>query len=159
MEEEHESFFDKNGVALGVGIGFLLALGTGLAYLGYQKEKNRQSRPVSTVPSLNTSQQVRRVAAAPTQFVQQPLRNPAPPKPISYASDSQEYHNLMNVLVNLVQQYTASGELQMNTLMIMHDALMELAQHDYVKIVTQSRKDRRAVREKDPGHYLSLIHI
>ena len=75
----------------------------------------------------------------------------------SYASKDRRYINYIRTLREMVFDDIERGELSINTLMNMHEALMIAAGNDYGKLVLKNREERRRIREADLALYERLV--
>ena len=75
----------------------------------------------------------------------------------SYASKDRRYINYIRTLREMVIDDLERGELSINTLMNMHEALMIAAGNDYGKLVLKCREERRRIREADLALYERLV--
>ena len=150
MEREvaKESWIESNKMGLGIAISVLIAVGAGVAYWGFNAGKGAAYPGVGELSTTPTS-----------RLNKQPQGIPAPDNtPIEgIASDKPAYVNKIRILKTKVAQEALKGELEMNTIVLIHEALMDITETEFGQSVVNNRKERRVVRGKDDAQYEALV--
>ena len=139
MEEKKESFFEKNKVALGIAVAGLIALGGFIAF------KAGSSNPA---PKKDQGQSVKS-SGVENSGVSQGSKT-------SGASNA-AYDAKVNLLRGKIANETQKGELEMNTILLMHEALIDIAYEGFGELVTNNRAERRKVLGKDDAAYENFV--
>ena len=128
---DKKSFIEKHGGKIGaiLMVGGAV-LGLGFFYYSYRKSSNRQDKDGNQSVASNSK---------------------------SYASKDKRYINYIRTLREMVIDDIERGELSINTLMNMHEALMIAAGADYGKLVLKNREERRKIRQTNQGLYERLV--
>ena len=126
---EKESFIDKHGGKIAAALAVAGVLGLGYTFFSYKNSSNRYDNDGNLSVGSNKS----------------------------YACKDKKYINYIRILKEMVIDDLERGELSINTLMNMHEALMIAAGKNYGKLVLKSRDDRRRVRLTDLAMYEQLV--
>lgn len=130
-----ESWISKNKVNLGVAIGVLISLGAGIAYWGYRRGR------YPDMPEINTKIET----ALPKAFQEATNANISTNNssigPV--ASQKPQYINKIRTLRDKVAAETRRGELDMNTIVLIHEALMDISEEAFGNSILQNRIQRR----------------
>jgi hypothetical protein len=114
------TWITKNKVNLGVAIGILVAIGAGL--VGY-KSFNSGRYPDIPDQNLNKSQKIpTEIGGLPT-----PTNEPIP----GLSSDKPAYISKIRILKEKVAKESSTGELDMNTIVLIHEALMDITEDSF----------------------------
>lgn len=142
MEKNQETFIEKHGMKLGVAIGILLA-GT-LAYFSYQAGQTEQE-----------PEEEQNLLRASTRSESKPKPVKKDPSPIS--NNSPAYVTKITSLREKIPQELRRGELDMGTIIQIHEALIDISKADFGKCIVHNRTQRREVRGKDDAEYERLV--
>lgn len=140
-----QSWVSKNKMSLGVAIGALIALGAGIAFWSF----NRGRYPEIPDPNMDPASKIPRVAGG----FPVPDNNPI----AGIASDKPNYVNKIRILREKVAAETKRGELDMNTIVLIHEALMDITEKDFGNVIVQNRQQRREVIRKNDAQYEALV--
>jgi hypothetical protein len=144
--KQTESWFQKNKVSLGVAIGALIALGTGIAVWSFNRGR---AYPEIPDPNMDPASKIPKIKGG----FPVPNNNPIP----GIASDKPNYINKIRILRSKVADETKKGELDMNTIVLIHEALMDITEEDFGKLIVENRVERRAVIRQDDAQYEALV--
>lgn len=141
-----ESWISKNKVNLGVAIGALISLGAGIAYWSYRRGRYPEIPDISVQPG----------ARIPKQ-----LQNAVPITDSSslgtVASNKPQYVNKIKILREKVAAESKRGELDMNTIVLIHEALMDISEDAFGISILENRIKRRQVLGKSDQDYENLV--
>ena len=146
-KQTSESWLTKNKVSLGVAIAALIALGAGITYWSF----NRGRYP--DMPDVEIGELPVDVKRANNQV-------PVPESKSTIegiASKNQNYVNKIKLLRDKVAIESAKGELEMNTIILIHEALMDITEEEFGRVIVNNRNQRRAVLGKDDAEYEILV--
>ena len=118
------TWITENKVSLGVAIGVLLALGAGIAAWGF----NRGRYP--EIPELNV-EPADKVSKPLPHNITAPDSNNIP----GIASQDSKYINKIKLLRDKVAVESKKGELEMNTIVLIHEALMDITEDNFGKAI------------------------
>jgi len=134
-------------VGLGVAIGVLIALGAGIAFWGFRRgrypnDQDAGQENISKDPS-------NKAAGSGEPSNNEDLQD--------LASDKPEYVKKIKILRGKVAAESRKGELDMHTIILINEALMDITEEDFGKEIVQNRNERRAVIGKDDRQYEELV--
>lgn len=140
MEKERESFMEKHGMKLGVAVGILLA--GAAAYFSFQLAQEEEEEQAGV------EVETKRVTGGQQQQGQDSN---------TFTHSSVVYQRMINALRQKVPTELRKGELEMATIIQIHEALIEITKTDFGKCISHNREQRRAVRGKDDAEYERLV--
>lgn len=141
-----KTFIQKNKVSLGLAISILLAVGTGIAYYSFNKGREYPQIPD---PNMDPSSKIPHTKGGLPVPDNTPIRG--------IASDKPNYVNKIRIIRQKVDHEKRKNELDMHTILLIHEALMDIAEDDFSQIVVENRVERRKVLGKDDAKYEELV--
>lgn len=144
MERESESFVEKHGMKLGAAVGILLA--GAVAYFAFNAgQAETETEEAERQPLLTPK-------STPQENKSQPQAqtNPQP-------QGSASYQRKIASLRDKIPGELRKGELEMATIIQIHEALIDAAKGDFCKCIVHNRTQRREVRGKDDVEYENLV--
>jgi hypothetical protein len=141
-----QTWLEKNKVNLGVAIGALLTLGAGIAYWSYRRGR------YPDIPDIDIQ---------PGARIPKSLQNAIPITDASslgtVASNKPQYINKIKILREKVAAESKRGELDMNTIVLIHEALMDISEEAFGLAILDNRIKRRQVMGKSDLDYENLV--
>jgi hypothetical protein len=137
MEDKAESFIERNKNAIGLAVGGALLAAAGYFYFSNQGYPEGEEE--IKVERITTNQQLT-----------------GPPATTATTATS-EYQNKIKVLTQAVQKDLRNGELDMQTIMLIHEALMDITEKEFGQLILDNRQQRRAVRGINNAEYEALV--
>jgi len=77
--------------------------------------------------------------------------------PPSVGADDSKYTVLIKALRKMVEEEQPKGELGINTLMLIHEALMLVTRDKYGELVARNRRERRRYKDTDLSKYENIV--
>lgn len=143
---QSESWISKNKVNLGVAIGVLVTLGAGIAYWSFKRGR------YPDIPDIN----VQPGARIPKQLQQAiPITDASSLGTV--ASTKPQYINKIKILREKIEVESKRGELDMNTIVLIHEALMDISEEAFGLAILDNRIKRRQVMGKNDLEYENLV--
>lgn len=139
MENKQETFVEKHGMKLGVAVGILLA--GAAAYFSFQMAQEEEETQVG----VETTRVTQATAAKDPQDSNR------------FTHSSAVYEKIINAIRATIPAALRKGELDMGTIIQIHEALIEITKSDFGKCIVHNREQRRAVRGKDDAEYERLV--